>query len=101
MTLPEYLKAKAETQEQFASSVGTTQANISKLCGKSPKISAMLAVRIEKATSGAVPVEIWPQFRVLSDRHASHSGEVTSIPSRHGVDKKQYPQTVRSSEGAA
>lgn len=56
------------TQQEAAVRFGTTQANVSKLCGKNPPISAEMAVKIETATKGAVPVEIWPRFAALNGR---------------------------------
>ena len=70
-TLSQYLKATGMTQGDFAASVRTTQANISKLCGDDPKISPELAVEIEKVTGGLVRVESWPRFAVLASRIAA------------------------------
>lgn len=58
MMLSQYLDAENITQAQFAERIGTTQGTVSKLCaGRRPKWD--LALRIERATDGGVPVSIW------------------------------------------
>lgn len=75
-SLSEYLSENDVRQDEFARRVGTTQANISKLCGRNPTISAEMAVKIEAATSGQVAVEVWPKFAVLSHRKSYRSPSV-------------------------
>lgn len=61
MTLLQYRNWKKLTQAALAEELGVTQGTVSKLCdedlGYVP--SLRLAVRIEKATGGAVPVAVW------------------------------------------
>lgn len=70
MNLQKFLSDRKITQAAFAGRLGVNQATVSKLCGPRPKISPDLAVRIENATGGAVPVESWPSFQPLLHRAA-------------------------------
>lgn len=72
--LRQHLADTGMTQATFAKKVGVTQATIAKLCGEKPHISAELAVRIEKATGGIVPVESWPSFEPLRHRTPHAAG---------------------------
>ena len=73
-TLSQYLKDAGQTQVEFAARLGTTQANVSKLCGlEAPPISLEMAVKIEAATGGEVPVEVWPRFACLAQRTSSET----------------------------
>lgn len=65
MDLQTYLKSSGQTQSEFAAKVGTTPATISRLCSKSLNPTLDLAHRIESATEGSVPTEMW-----LTDRTA-------------------------------
>lgn len=59
-TLSTYLKANGVTQEAFAEQIGVSQAHIAKICGvKKPSLA--VALRIERATDGAVPASSWIQ----------------------------------------
>ena len=58
-TLSEYLNDVGITQGEFALSVGTTQATISRLAKKVAKPSLELAVMIERRTSGRVTAASW------------------------------------------
>ena len=65
MTLTQYLDAENITQAQFAQMVGTSQGTVSKLCaGRRPRWD--LAARIERATSGSVPVAVWAQIESIT-----------------------------------
>ncbi|OYW50744.1 MAG: hypothetical protein B7Y36_18860 [Novosphingobium sp. 28-62-57] len=57
--LQSYLKASGEKQSSFAIRVGTTPATISRLCNGSLRPALDLAHRIETATGGEVPTEVW------------------------------------------
>ena len=59
MTLPQYLEAQNLTQAQFARLVGTSQGTVSKLCSPGRRPGWGMAVKIERATGGKVPVAIW------------------------------------------
>lgn len=59
MTLKAYLDQSGEKQVAFAERVSTTPATISRLCAGSLKPALDLAHRIEAATHGAVPTEVW------------------------------------------
>lgn len=59
MTLHAYLAENAIRQEDFAARVGVKQATISRLVRRDVLPGLVLAVRIERETDGAVPVEIW------------------------------------------
>jgi len=72
--LRKFLADTDTTQAAFAERVGVNQATISKLCGMKPQISADLAVKIERETAGAVPVESWPNFEPLLHRTPHAAG---------------------------
>ena len=67
-TLSQYMIENTMTQQETARQIGTSQANISKLCGENPHISLEMAIQIEVATGGQVPIEIWPNFALLKTR---------------------------------
>jgi len=54
-----YLDQHGITQSAFAGSLGTTQATISKFCRGVTRPSLDMAVKIERATGGSVPVASW------------------------------------------
>lgn len=54
-----YLKARHATQAEFAASVGITQAALSRMLAGKITPSLTTAVRIERATDGAVPASSW------------------------------------------
>ena len=75
MNLATYLKTNRITQSQFASDVGITQGALSKLCNSDGDVIAFdTALRIEKATGGAVPVTAWRKFAALAERATSPYG---------------------------
>lgn len=59
--LANFLSSSGITQEDFAASIGVTQATVSRLASKKHKMKPglELAVAIERATDGAVPVTSW------------------------------------------
>lgn len=57
--LSQYLRTNQIRQQTFAELVGVTQGVVSRLVGGSVKPSLELAVRIDRATAGAVPVHAW------------------------------------------
>ena len=59
MDLQTYLKDAGEKQSGFAVRVGTTPATVSRLCNGTLRPALDLAHRIEAATDGKVPTEIW------------------------------------------
>lgn len=59
MDLQTYLKDSGERQSAFAARVGTTPATVSRLCNGSLRPALDLAHRIETATEGQVPTEMW------------------------------------------
>jgi plasmid maintenance system antidote protein VapI len=54
-----YLAEQRITQAGFAAKIGVTQATVSKLIAGTTKPGLDLAVRIERMTDGAVPVDTW------------------------------------------
>ncbi len=54
MNLPDYLQASGLTQTEFARRIGRTQGAVSQWLRCATKVSAENAIRIEKATGGAV-----------------------------------------------
>lgn len=58
-TLSEYLKVNRITQAQFAAKVGVSQGSISRICRGTSGLSFRLAMKIDRATSGEVPVSSW------------------------------------------
>lgn len=57
--LETYLTTHAVRQHEFATIVGVSQATVSKLINGSVQPSLDLAVRIQRATGGAVPADSW------------------------------------------
>lgn len=57
--LSQYLRKHRIRQMDFAEAVGVTQGVISRLVSGTVKPSLDLAVRIERATGGVVPVHAW------------------------------------------
>ncbi len=57
--LASFLSANSIRQAVFAAQIGTSQATVSKLVNGDVRPSLELAVRIERATDGAVPVASW------------------------------------------
>lgn len=75
MNLATYLKTNRITQAQFANDVGITQGALSKLCSSNGEFIALdTALRIEKATGGAVPMTAWKKFAGLAERMTPHYG---------------------------
>lgn len=74
MTLRDYLATTGTSQVEFARRIGTSQPRISDWCAFEPTISLENAVLVERVTEGAVPVEVWPQFRVLLQRFPHPEG---------------------------
>ncbi len=59
MDLKTYLEETGEKQTDFAARVSTTVATISRIVGGTLRPSLDLAHRIERATNGRVPTEMW------------------------------------------
>lgn len=59
MILKSYLDTADVKQAEFAALVGVTVPTISKLANGLMRPSLVLALRIERATDGKVPVESW------------------------------------------
>lgn len=59
MTLSEWLQEKGTSQEAFASAVGASQGQISRLLSGARGPGLSLAMKIEEATAGAVPASSW------------------------------------------
>lgn len=61
-TLSQYLKSSGKTQAEFAREISVTQGYVAKLCSEAGPVPTLkVAVRIEAATKGAVPVSIWAE----------------------------------------
>lgn len=69
ITLMEWRKRAGKTQAECAALLSVSQATISKLEGGGVRPSIDLALEIERATSGAVPVYVW-----AGERHAEKHG---------------------------
>ena len=69
--LSRYLKDNCIRQSEFAETVGVTQGVVSRLASGTSKPSLDLAVRIDKATGGAVPVHSWVEIVQGSDEEAA------------------------------
>ena len=54
----------------FAARLGISCGFLSEIVHQKKQPGLHLAVRIERETNGDVPVESWPQFAVLLDRHS-------------------------------
>lgn len=59
MDLQTYLRDAGEKQSGFAARVGTSPATVSRLCNGTLRPALDLAHRIEAATDGKVPTEVW------------------------------------------
>lgn len=71
-TLDQYLKEKQIVQSAFAEVLGVTQATVSRLCKQGAAGPSFdLAVQIERATDGGVPVYSWPRFRAIAPTQAA------------------------------
>lgn len=57
--LATYLAQTGEPQWRFAARVNVKQSMVSRIAKGKAKPGLDLAVRIERATDGAVPVEVW------------------------------------------
>lgn len=57
--LKTYRQALQETQGQFGKRIGVSQGMVCRLETGQVKPGLDLAVEIERATNGAVPVEVW------------------------------------------
>jgi plasmid maintenance system antidote protein VapI len=70
-TLGTYLEDNGIRQTAFAETVGRTQATISRIVAGDAQPSFDLAVSIERATGGKVPVWSWPAFSALRPSEAA------------------------------
>ena len=61
--LGRHLKSKAIRQADFAAIVGLSQPTVSKLCAGISRPSLGVALLIEEATGGKVPVKVWSQIK--------------------------------------
>lgn len=67
MDLRSYLDAAEIKQTDFAAAVGVTDGTISRLLGKQFRPGLDLALAIEKATNGKVPMSEWARERKGGD----------------------------------
>lgn len=68
MDLETYLQSTGETQTAFAARVEATVPTINRIIGNQMNPSLALALRIERATDGKVPVAVWADRQ--TDRNA-------------------------------
>ena len=73
--LREYLAGSRHAS--FAARLEISGGFLSEILHEKKQPGLRLAVRIERETNGAVPVESWPQFAVLRDRQLQASSAVT------------------------
>lgn len=59
MTLAEYLKSSRTKQEDFAATIGVTQATVSRLVRGVALPNIAMAAAIKAATGGQVDFEVW------------------------------------------
>lgn len=71
--LSTYLRKNRIRQGEFADLVGVTQGLVSRLANGTSKPGLDLAVRIDKATRGAVPVHSW-----VEPQSAERDGEAAA-----------------------
>lgn len=57
--LARYLQEQSIPQKDFADMLGVSQGMVSRMASGSKRPSLFLAVKIERATGGNVPVESW------------------------------------------
>lgn len=69
--LSRYLKKNSIRQGEFAASVGVTQGVISRLVNGTTKPGLELAVRIDTATQGDVPVHCWVKVSQVGSGEAA------------------------------
>jgi len=72
--LSEYLEQHRIRQEDFALTIGVTQATVSRLARGAMRPGLDLALVIEKATAGKVSVSSWASPRPPEDAAASCGG---------------------------
>lgn len=75
--LAEYLEQRRIRQEDFAVSIGVTQATVSRLARRAMRPGLDLALEIEKATDGAVPVASWASVIPTSSDDAGEPKDVS------------------------
>lgn len=71
--LSAFLTSKQIRQQDFAERIGVTQATVSRLAKRTMMPSLPLAVEIERATDGEVPVSSW-----VNDDPAQPDGDFSS-----------------------
>lgn len=67
MTLSAYLKTNRIRQEDFAERIGVSQATVSRLVNGKQTCDIPLAVKIDRATAGAVPLTSWAEAEPQGD----------------------------------
>ena len=89
-SISQYLEAASLTQAAFAQQLGVTQGTVSKWKAGEKRPGLDMALKIEAATSGAVPVASWVQHKSTSCRKAG------DIPG--GI---QSPERIKPNDGAS
>lgn len=79
MTLRAFIEKSNLSAAAFARQVGCSTSFLSEILSGAKEPGLNLAIRIEKASSGAVPIEEWSQFAVLKTRQVK-SPSVKNAP---------------------
>lgn len=99
MSLRSYLKQAGRTAAEFAREIECSTSFLSEIMADPPNSKQpglALAVRIERATAGSIPVESWDRFKILQDRHAGHSDRVGAQDS---CPETEYSAAVPENQG--
>ncbi|WP_146227519.1 helix-turn-helix transcriptional regulator [Pseudoroseicyclus aestuarii] len=70
-TLPEYLRDHGISQIAFARKVAASRSYVSEISNGIKAPSWQMALRIEAATSGAIPATSWPKFQPIAEHTAA------------------------------
>lgn len=81
-TLDEYLNDSGLSEPAFGAQVEISQQHVNRLRRRLKGPSLALALRIEKATKGAVPVAVWSQPRKKANTSASFPEKQSRIRGR-------------------
>jgi DNA-binding transcriptional regulator YdaS (Cro superfamily) len=86
-TLDQYLNDKALTEPAFGALIGVSQQHVNRLRRRLKGPSLPLAVRIEKATKGEVPVAVWSEAPQKANTSAVFPGKQRAPAFRNHVKR--------------
>lgn len=86
-TLDQYLTDQALTEPAFGALIGVSQQHVNRLRRRLKGPSLPLAVRMEKATKGAVPVAVWSEAPQKANTSAVFPGKQRGATPRRPTKK--------------